>query len=120
MRVNIASFAPGQVPGECRARMKDSIRQRLDKMVDRFEEVGRLLADPETAGRSREFRDLSKEYARLQPLAERYRDFRLLEKQLAAAEELRGDADASMRALGDEEAVRVRRAMDGAGEELKR
>jgi hypothetical protein len=31
-------------------RMKDSIRQRLERSVDRFEEVGRLLADPDTAG----------------------------------------------------------------------
>src|SRR5690349_22449613 len=29
-------------------------------------------------------------------------------------------ADASMRALGEEEAARVRRALEGAGEELKR
>jgi peptide chain release factor 1 len=100
--------------------MKDSIRQRLDKMIDRFEEVGRLLADPATAGRSREFRDLSREYARLGPLAERYRDMRHLEKDLTAAEDLRSDADASLRALGEEEFVRVRSALASAEDELKR
>ena len=30
--------------------MKDSIRQRLEKLYDRFEEVGRLLASPEPRG----------------------------------------------------------------------
>jgi peptide chain release factor 1 len=98
--------------------MKDSIRQRLDRMSDRFEEVGRLLADPDTAGRSSQFRDLSKEYARLRPIAERYDDFRRLEGDLAAADDLRADADPSMRALGEEEAVEARRALDSAGEEL--
>ena len=52
--------------------MKESIRQRLEKMSDRFEEVGRLLATSEVSGSSQQFRDLSVEYARLQPLAERF------------------------------------------------
>ena len=50
--------------------MKDSIRQRLEKMVDRFEEVGGLLADPATDGGSQQFRELSMEYSRLQPLTD--------------------------------------------------
>ena len=49
--------------------MKESIRQRLQKLSDRFEEVGRLLATDEVAGGSQQFRDLSMEYARLEPLA---------------------------------------------------
>ncbi len=100
--------------------MKESIRQRLERIADRFEEVGRLLAGPEMAGRSQQFRDLSKEYARLQPLADRYRDVRHLERELATAEELRSDADASMRALGEEEVARVKRTLDAAQDEVKR
>ena len=30
--------------------MKDSIRQRIERMADRFEEVGRLLARPRSPG----------------------------------------------------------------------
>ncbi len=99
--------------------MKESIRQRLDRITDRFEEIGRLLAAPETAGRSQQFRDLSKEYARLQPLAERYRDLRHLEGELAAAQELRSDDDASMRQLGEEELARVKGTLAAAEDELK-
>ncbi len=99
--------------------MKESIRQRLDRITDRFEEIGRLLAAPETAGRSQQFRDLSKEYARLQPLADRYRDLRHLEGELAAAQELRSDADASMRQLGEEELARVKDALAAAEDELR-
>ncbi len=83
--------------------MKESIRQRIERLTDRFEEVGRLLAAPEVGGGSQQFRDLSMEYARLQPLAERYRRFLGLERELGAARELLGDADASMRALAEEE-----------------
>src|SRR5207244_3343562 len=52
--------------------MKDSIRQRLQKLAERFEEVGRLLATDEVAGGSSQFRELSVEYARLHPLAESF------------------------------------------------
>jgi peptide chain release factor 1 len=87
--------------------MKDSIRARLEKVTDRFEEVGRLLAAPETAGGSQQFRDLSVEYARLQPLAARFGEFRKLEADLGAARDLAGDADAEMRTLGEDEVARV-------------
>jgi peptide chain release factor 1 len=87
--------------------MKDSIRQRLERMTERFEEVGRMLAAPEMAGGSQQFRDLSMEYSRLQPLAERFGAFRSLEAELAAAQELTKDADAGMRSLGEEEGQRV-------------
>jgi peptide chain release factor 1 len=87
--------------------MKDTIRQRLEKMSDRFEEVGRLLAAPEIAGGSQQFRDLSMDYSRLQPLAERFGAFRGLEADLASAREMSSDPDAGMRILGEEEVARV-------------
>ncbi|HQW08271.1 MAG TPA: peptide chain release factor 1 [Steroidobacteraceae bacterium] len=96
--------------------MKDSIRQRLDRSLDRSEEVGRLLADPGTAGHTREFRELSMEYARLEPLAARYRQFLALERELTATHELAADADAELRALGADEARRLEAAL--AADEL--
>jgi len=100
--------------------MKDSIRQRLDKVHDRFEEVGRLLSTTDIAGGSAQFRELSMEYARLQPLADRYKAFQSLERDLAAAEEMRADSDAGMRALGVEEVARVQSTLDSEEAELKR
>jgi len=91
--------------------MKDSIRQRLERSLDRTEEVGRLLADPGTAGRSREFRELSMEYSRLEPLAARYRRYRGLESELAAAREMAGDPDPELRELGAEETRRLEAAL---------
>jgi len=96
--------------------MKDSIRQRLDQQLDRFEEVARLLADPDLDGSSGGFRDLSMEYAKLTPLAERYQAFRNLEGDLAAARALESDPDPEMRALGEDEARRLEQTV--ATEEL--
>jgi peptide chain release factor 1 len=100
--------------------MKDSIRQRLEKLSDRFEEIGRLLASDQVAGGSQRFRELSMEYARLQPLAEGYRGYRDLQRDLSAASELAKDADPGMRALGDEEAKGLGERLAAAEEELRR
>src|SRR5579862_7296454 len=99
--------------------MKDTIRQRLEKLSDRFEEVGRLLASDEIAGGSPRFRELSMEYARLAPLAERYHAYRGLERDVAAAIDMEADADPGMRALGAEELARVRGRIGAAEEELR-
>ena len=94
--------------------MKDSIRQRLEKLSDRFEEVGLLLASPDLDGGSAQFRELSVEYAKLQPLAAQLLAYRALERDLAAAREMLTDADPGMRALGEEEQVRAAAALTTA------
>jgi peptide chain release factor 1 len=68
--------------------MKDSIRRKLEKLDERFEEIGRLLSEPEVISRQSQFRDLSMEYARLGPLVDRYRGFVALEGDAAIAREL--------------------------------
>jgi len=103
-----------------KAAMKESIRQRLQKLSDRFEEVGRLLATDEVAGGSQQFRELSMEYARLQPLAERFGRYHGLERDLAAAHDLQADPEAGMRTLGEEEVRHVQRELEAAESELRR
>jgi peptide chain release factor 1 len=100
--------------------MKESIRLRLEKMSDRFEEVGRLLATTDVAGGSQQFRDLSMEYARLQPLAEGIRGYHNLERDLAAAQEMLADSDPDMRNLGAEEVTRVERDIASAEAGLRK
>jgi len=91
--------------------MKDSIRQRIERMTDRFEEVGQLLAAPEVSGSSQQFRDLSMEYARLQPLAQGFSRFRDLERARAWAEALLTDSYASMRTLAAEEVLAAEKGL---------
>jgi peptide chain release factor 1 len=85
--------------------MKATIRQKLEKAQERFEEVGRLLAEPEVLGNSQRFRDLSVEYARVQPIADAFAEYLRLEGELTAAQQLADDADAGLRLLGAEEAL---------------
>ena len=43
--------------------MKNSIRQKLDALKDRFDEIEALLADAEVISDQLRFRELSKEYS---------------------------------------------------------
>ncbi|MGA2563186.1 MAG: peptide chain release factor 1 [Steroidobacteraceae bacterium] len=91
--------------------MKTSIRQKLERAEQRFEELGGLLAEPEVHGDSQRFRELSVEYARLAPTASAFSDYRRLEQELSAAQAMLQDTDAAMRRLGEEEVAAVQRAM---------
>jgi peptide chain release factor 1 len=83
--------------------MKDSIRRKLDRLAERFEEIGHLLSDPGVIGRQNQFRELSMEYSRLMPLIDRYRRFNSIESDVAIARELAADKDAATHAMGEEE-----------------
>jgi peptide chain release factor 1 len=83
--------------------MKDSIRRKLEKLDERFEEISRLLSDAGVIARQNQFRELSMEYSRLEPLVERYRRFIGLERDLGFARELASDQDVATKDLGEEE-----------------
>src|ERR1700689_198697 len=100
--------------------MKASIRQKLEKAEQRFEELGHLLADPDMMGNSQQFRDLSVEYARLQPTAAAFAEYRRLEQELASAQDMVTDADSDMRTLGEEELAAVRQRLGQRDSELQR
>ena len=100
--------------------MKASIRQKLEKSEQRFEELTHLLADPELGSHPSRFRDLSVEYARLQPTAEAFAAYRRLEQELSYARQMRSDADAEIRALGEEEVATVQRHLDERDVELQK
>ncbi|CRI66148.1 Peptide chain release factor 1 (RF-1) [Thiocapsa sp. KS1] len=81
--------------------MNPSIRGKLERISERFGEVVALLAESETQSDQNRFRDLSREYAQLEPLIAAYNRYRGAELDLAAAEEML--ADPEMAALAREE-----------------
>ena len=83
--------------------MKDSIRNKLEKLVERHEEVSGLLADPQIIADNDKFRELSMEYSRLEPVVTRYRGDQELVKERAQAQEMVDGSDAELRELGQEE-----------------
>lgn len=87
--------------------MKDSIRNNLDKLAERFEEISALLADPDVIGDQNQFRSLSQEYSRHEPIVKVFERYREASDELIEAEELAKDSDPEMKRLGEEEVVRL-------------
>ena len=83
--------------------MKDSIRHKLETVRERLEEIAGLLADPDVIGDQNQFRDLSMEYARLEPVVGLFSQYEASSGDVAAAEEMAGDKDDELRQLGQDE-----------------
>ena len=83
--------------------MKDSIRFKLESVRDRFEEIAGLLADPDVIADQNQFRDLSMEYSRVEPIVKLFAEFETLDEDIAAAKEMANDDDPDVREMGEEE-----------------
>ena len=83
--------------------MKPSIARKLDALQERFEEVSGLLSDPTVIAKQDQFRELSQEYARIDPVVKTYDAYRRAHEDLLAAEEMSHDPEPEIRELGDEE-----------------
>jgi len=83
--------------------MKDTIRHRLEHTRERFEEIAGLLADPDVIADQNQFRDLSREYSRLEPVIALFNQYDTLLEDISAAEEMAADDDASVREMAKEE-----------------
>jgi len=81
--------------------MKPSIRQKLEQIAHRRNEIDALLASEEAARDMELFRRLSRERAEIDPAVNLYAGYRQIEADLKGAEALL--ADPEMRALAEEE-----------------
>lgn len=100
--------------------MKDSIINKLYTLLDRHEEVAGLLADPGVINNQNQFRELSQEYAQLEPVVNSFQTFNAAQKDLDAAEEMLKDADADVREMASEEKKAARTRIEKLEAELQR
>ena len=90
--------------------MLPSLRRKLELLAERREELERLLADPGTIADAERFRDLSREFSQLEPVAVALAAEARARDDLAAAKAMRGDPE--LAELADEE-------IDAANERLE-
>ena len=83
--------------------MQKSLLHKLEHMAGRFDELNALLADPAVIGEQNRFRELSKEYAQLQPVVRLHAAWQQAQADRAAASDMQSDKDPELRALGEEE-----------------
>lgn len=83
--------------------MKRSLLDKLDHLLERYEEVSALLSDAEMIARQERFRALSREYAELDPVARTYGEYRAADATIEQSRELLQDADPDMRDMARDE-----------------
>jgi peptide chain release factor 1 len=93
------------------------LKRRLEQLLERHHEVGLLLAEPEAANNPARFRELSREYAQTQELAEVFAESQKAEAELAHARAMLADPD--LRELAREEIARLEQSGAGLDERLQ-
>ena len=73
--------------------MTPSIRRKLDELAERHQEVALLMAQPDAVADANRFRELSREYAHLEPLVSSLKSYDDTAKALIAAEALLRDPE---------------------------
>lgn len=81
--------------------MTPSIRRKLEALAERHQEVALLLAQPDALADPARFRELSREYAQLEPLAASLHQFEVAGSAMEAARSMLKDPD--LRELAESE-----------------
>lgn len=83
--------------------MKDSIITKLEELKERHHEVAYLLSDPEVINDNDRFRELSQEFAHLDPVVAEFNSWKANEEALADVLEMLEGSDPEMKELAREE-----------------
>ncbi len=93
--------------------------ERLAEIEARFEELTRLLADPDVLADHRRVEEIARERATIEKVVGLYREYRQAQDGMAGARGLLGDTDPEMREMGREEAERLEAEMARLEHELQ-
>jgi peptide chain release factor 1 len=94
----------------------------LDKLTSvetRYAELSRLLADPSVQADQAEYRRHAKALADIEPLVERFREYKGVLAEIAQAEELARSGDEELRGLAEEELVALQGRREALQQDLK-
>ena len=83
--------------------MKLSIRNRLRKVEEQYEEIAMLLAQPDAFSNPDRYRELSREYAQLQPVVQAWKRWQAAARAAEEARQMLGESDPQLRRLAEEE-----------------
>ncbi|MCK9514482.1 MAG: peptide chain release factor 1 [Ottowia sp.] len=98
--------------------MQDTLRSQLDHYTARLDELNFLLAQPDIAADTGQLLALSREHSEVSTVAERWRRYRQLERDAAAARQMLDDAE--MADLAQEEIAEAEAEMERLEAQLQR
>lgn len=99
--------------------MKESLKLKLMTLANRYQEIGALLSDPEIINQQNKFRDLSREYAQLEPIVLCFSRYEQTINSIASAEQMLNENDAEMQALARDELQSLKAEQENLNLELQ-
>jgi peptide chain release factor 1 len=94
------------------------VEPRLRQALQRAEEVGKALADPDVARDPAKLKSLGREHTRLAPVVRLAERLQRLQKDLEQAREIAGEADPELVALAKADLARLPAEISGISDEL--
>ena len=97
------------------------IFQKLQRADDRYREIEQMMTLPEIVGNNKKYAELIKEYKAIEPIIEKFREYKEAEKRLRESEEMMRDSslDSDFRELAEEEFKEYKIACECLTDELK-
>ncbi len=92
---------------------------KLKAVEARYTDLMEKLADPAVQADPSQYRTYAKSLAEIEPLVERFREFKAVLTQIAQAQELAGGSDADMRELAQEELGELEARRDAIESDIK-
>lgn len=99
--------------------MKKSLEQKLEQLLERYQEISRLLSEASIINDQQQFKALSKEYAQLEPIATCYDDYAKAKNNLESLDILIESDDADLASMAKEELQEAKAQVESLDERLQ-
>lgn len=97
--------------------MTPSIRRKLESLAERHEEIGLLLAQPDVLADNNRFRELSREYAQLEPVTNSLHERDQAERELGETRAMLDDPE--LREMAKDDVARLEQRLTELDDELQ-
>lgn len=91
--------------------------QKLEDVEKRYIELTNKISDPEVISRQNEWREFMKEHAEIEPIVEKFREYKKTKKEIEDAKEMLSDPD--LKDLAEQEMLEKKELLPKIEEELK-
>ncbi len=83
--------------------MKASLKNKLENLLERHEEISHLLSEPEVINNQNKFRELSREYSQLEEITAKFKEYQNIISDIDSANEMLESDDEEMKFFAEEE-----------------
>ncbi|OGT43433.1 MAG: peptide chain release factor 1 [Gammaproteobacteria bacterium RIFCSPHIGHO2_12_FULL_40_19] len=99
--------------------MKESFKLKLMTLANRYREISALLSDSEIINNQNKFRDLSREYAQLEPIVHCFSHYEQNSAGIISAQEMLSEGDVELQTLAQEELNTLKTSQETLEKELQ-